>query len=290
MAETANNVAQRYAVLEQAYSKEDWATVRRDGEALLGHLRQANDPRLLGLQMRLQLLLGHTHLYGFGDKAAAAGCYEAVATRSPEAALAKIAQQGLNQCREVEAEPQVETEPEVKVEPVAEPQPGPQSEPRARVEPEPQLQPEAPQVAGPAGGPASPAAPWLSTATGPTHTPAPTPATPAASTPPDPFAAAGSVPASTAQAAAAAAPWVSEAPTPQEQSPLPEVESLIPDVVEEPELIEVHQADPTLAEDVEVAWKEPAPAAGTATVSLAKEPLAEEDEELRSGLLLVRLG
>ena len=96
--------------------------------------------------------------------------------------------------------------------------------------------------------------------------------------------------ASTAQTAAAAAPWITEAPIPQGESPLPEVESLIPDVVEEPELIEVHQADPSLAEDVEVAWKEPTPATGTETVSLAKEPLAEEDEELRSGLLLVRLG
>jgi hypothetical protein len=56
---------------------------------------------------------------------------------------------------------------------------------------------------------------------------------------------------------------------------------LIPDVVEEPELIELHQADPSLAEDVELAWQEPV----SATASQDKA-----DEDLLRGLMLVSIG
>ena len=52
-------------------------------------------------------------------------------------------------------------------------------------------------------------------------------------------------------------------------------------MVEEPELIELHQADPSVAEDVELYWKEPVP---TATA----EEIADED--LLRGLMLVQIG
>jgi hypothetical protein len=309
MAETADNVAQRYAVLEQAYSREDWATVLRDGQDLLGKLRQANDPRMLGLQMRLQLLLGHTQLYGFGDKAAAAGFYGAVATQSAEAALATIAEQGLKQCNEVEA---AATEPAAEPKPTAETtaEPEPAAEPSAAasgpatptpseptVAPEPQAAvaaaaqtpfttPAPAEVTTPAsltfdagsspppgGGTSTPATPWLTTGT-----PAAEGTGAMASTPPESAPTTGTAPTAGALGvdAAAAAPWI-EAP-------------LIPEVVEEPELIEVHQADPSLAEDLELTWDETAPTPREAPLSSADEGLSQEDEELLSGLLLVRLG
>ncbi len=224
MAETAaNEAAQRYAAIEQAYSKENWASVLQDGEELLFLLRQSENSQLMGLQMRLQLLLGHTQLYGYADKAAASGYYGAVAEQSSEAALTNIATQGLKQC-EIEEPP---TEEAVTT------------------------------VDDPIEGPSGPAAPWLTAATT-TATQIATAADPGEAEAQPPEEALASTP---------AAPWSEP--------------SLIPEVVEEPELIELHQADPSLAEDVELAWKEPLPATTT---------LDEADADLVSGLMLVQIG
>lgn len=226
MAETsANDAAQRYAVIEQAYSREKWATVLGDGEELLLLLQQSDNPQLTGLKLRLQLLLGHTQLYGYGNKAAATGYYGTVAQQSSEAALTRIAEQGLKQCAidEAAAAP---ASGEAMAEPIA----------------------SGPAVTGQATtGQAvtGPAAPWLTM-----------------------------VPAAAAAAVAAAA--ADEEPAAPWSEP-----SLIPEVVEEPELIELHQADPALADDVELSWQEPA--------SATAAPVDKEDEELLSGLMLVRI-
>jgi hypothetical protein len=77
---------------------------------------------------------------------------------------------------------------------------------------------------------------------------------------------------------------VAAEPDVPEQAPaMPWLESsgvspLIPEVVEEPELIELHQADPALAEEVEVKVRPPV----EATVD-------REDQDLRRGLLRVVL-
>jgi hypothetical protein len=240
MAETAaNEAAQLYGVIEQAYSKENWATVLQDGEELLLLLRQTDNPQLLGLQMRLQLLLGHTQLYGYGDKAAAAGYYGTVAEQSSEAALTNIAAQGVKQCA-IEEPPTEEA-----------PAKAPAEAPAEAVT----------TAVAPIDGPSAPAAPWLTAAT--------TTST-QISTAPSSATVSGDAEMSPLEEAAAstpAAPWSEP--------------SLIPEVVEEPELIELHQADPSLAEDVELAWKEPLSA--TATKDKA-------DEDLVSGLMLVRIG
>ncbi|WP_216907155.1 hypothetical protein [Synechococcus sp. CCY 0621] len=239
MAETtANEAAQRYAVIEQAYSKENWAAVLQNGEDLLLLLRQSDNVQLLGLQMRLQLLLGHTQLYGYTNKTAAAVYYGAVAAKSNEAALTKIAAQGLKQCaiEEAHAEPVQAEAPKEAVAPVV-----------------------TPSSAGP-----GPAAPWLTaaatTATATTAALATEPSTPT------PIVEVETQPAVEPGASTPAAPWSEP--------------SLIPEVVEEPELIELHQADPALSEDVELDWKEPAPA--SAAVDM-------EDGDLVSGLMLVRI-
>jgi hypothetical protein len=76
-----------------------------------------------------------------------------------------------------------------------------------------------------------------------------------------------------------------EAPAAPEPAAAGREESLIPEVVEEPELIELHQADPALAEEVELTWQETAtpPAGGSAEIS-------KDDRELLRGLMLVRIG
>jgi hypothetical protein len=295
MAETAaNDAALRYAVIEQAYSKENWAEVLNDGGELLNQLRTTGDPQLAGLRMRLQLLMGHTHLYGFADKAAAAEFYRAVASQSGEAALAQIAEQGLNQCNAVEA-PAAGGEPlpmAAEPEESAAPEPvlnapeatGPKAAPAASPFTTLPAMPEVTPSAG--GGTTSPAAPWLTEMT-PTPTPTPAPAplptnSPAPTPSAEPAAAAmDGTPAATAEAAQ---PLMTDGPTAIEPAAPWAEESLIPEVVEEPELIELHQADPTLAEEVELAWKAPAP-----TPALGAPALSREDEELLSGLMLVRI-
>lgn len=285
MAETdVNDAAQRYAVIEQAYSKEDWAMVLRDGGELLQEIKQSGSPQFLGLRMRLQLLLGHTHLYGFADKRAAAEFYAAVASQSKEASLAKIAQQGLKQCN-VSAPAAAEPQPETQTSPTPEATRG---QPAAATATSPLT--TSPKAASPFTGPApatpdtpatakaaSPAAPWLT-----------------AMTP-------GSTPTPEATTTATPAPFMGEAgATPASETPLAEgkvkggepatpwsEESLIPEVVEEPELIELHQADPALAEELELTLtlQEPDPA------QTSPAPVdAKEDEELLRGLLLVRVG
>jgi len=240
MAETAaNEAAQRYAAIEQAYSKENWTTVLQDGEELLLLLRQSENPQLMGLQMRLQLLLGHTQLYGYSDKAAASGYYGAVAEQSSEAALTKIATQGLKQCA-VEEPPSEEATAEAPVEAPTE---------------------AVTKVVDPIEVPPGPAAPWITAATTTAQQISTAPSTAA-----DPVEAEAQPPGETS-ASTPAAPWSEP--------------SLIPEVVEEPELIELHQADPSLAEDVELAWKEPVSA--TPTVD-------QTDADLVSGLMLVQIG
>lgn len=253
MAETsANDAAQRYAVIEQAYSREKWATVLSDGEELLQELRPSDNPQLTGLKLRLQLLLGHTQLYGYGDKAAATGYYGSVAEQSGEAALTRIAEQGLKQCAIDEA--------------AATPTPGPAVADTDAAGPE-------FLVAGAAGSAVTaqavsgPAAPWLTKA--PAATAPPAGAAPVTAADLEPATAGEEAPAGP-PAATPAAPWSQP--------------SLIPEVVEEPELIELHQADPALADDVELSWKESSPSSPAAVA-----PMDKEDEELLSGLMLVRV-
>ncbi len=292
MAETdVNDAAQRYAVIEQAYSKEDWAMVLRDGGELLQQIQQTGNPQLLGLRMRVQLLLGHTHLYGCADKTAAAEFYAAVASESREAPLAKIAQQGLEQCsvstpRAAEPEPETQTSPtpnptrgEAAAAPVTATPAAASSTSPLTTRPETASPFSDPAAAAPdtpaAAEAAGPAAPWL-TAMTPGSTPAPE--APTATTPAPFMVEAAATPAVETPAGVgevkggeSAAPWSEE--------------SLIPEVVEEPELIELHQADPALAEDLELTLQETAPARPSPAPVNAKE-----DEELLRGLLLVRVG
>lgn len=104
------------------------------------------------------------------------------------------------------------------------------------------------------------------------------------------------------------APWVRQTPssrtptsldptpTPLEASASPSPAlSLIPDVVEEPELIQVHQSDPSLAEEIELEIQSLREHAAIAAQKLSEIAIAakkldatdEGDEELKEGLLVV---
>jgi hypothetical protein len=90
---------QRYAAIELAYSERLWPDVERLSAELLAELPESPaDP----LRLRLGLLLGHTRLYGWGDGATARAHYSGVLSHSQEPTLREIAQQGLEQCQQLE--------------------------------------------------------------------------------------------------------------------------------------------------------------------------------------------
>jgi hypothetical protein len=74
---------------------------RLSEELLLELPNEPADP----LRQRLQLLLGHTYLYGYQDRATATGFYSRVRAATQEPLLRDIADQGLAQCASQAAPP-----------------------------------------------------------------------------------------------------------------------------------------------------------------------------------------
>jgi hypothetical protein len=185
------------------------------------------------LRQRLLLLQGHTRLHGLGQIDAASALYQQVLDSQPEPVLLAVAQQQL-----ARAQTMTETA-DPAVEPAVEPAPG---EPTLLS----QAFPFTAEAVGtaPPGQPAA-AAPWLESLSQPKPEPAPQPQ---------------------ADAPAPAPPWLTEPPA---AAPTP-VEVI--EVIEEPEQIAVHQADPDRAQIVDLAPWSPA-----------------EEAELARGLLEVVL-
>jgi hypothetical protein len=202
---TPEILQQRYATIERLYSEREWPQVEALSEALLRELPEdAGDP----VRLRLQLLLGHTRLYGLGMVDDARRHYQTVLDNGSETVLRDIAEQGLQQCRRAEEGQDLGASGELGITPGA--------------------------------------------------------------------VAAG-------QGAGAAMPWMEELPV---------------EVVEEPEQLEVAQADPQRAEDLEVRDVGSLPGGtGSARPARTADPLAfdptrlsaRELEELTRGLLRVRL-
>ena len=91
----------QYAALERLYSNRRWAELEASAEVLIAEMDGAVAGQGDGdgdLRARVQLLLGHTRLYGFNDACVAAEHYRQVLAAKPQALLLGIAQEGLNQC------------------------------------------------------------------------------------------------------------------------------------------------------------------------------------------------
>ena len=278
---------ERYAAVERLYSQGQWAEVLAASATLLTELQvPAGDP----FETRLLLLQGHTHLYGLGQPEQASALYQQVLASPCEPMLQAIAQQELARCAPSHAE--------AAAEPVATPS---SSSP---VSTEPLLGSDFPLTAAAVGtapsGTQASAMPWLEALGGS-----------------DP--AAGVVAAASAHQVQlqAAAPWVQSEPVGSSSSearpdPLPEPEApaiaeiAIATVIEEPEQIEVQQADPNRAEVVDLNPVEETPqviatadeAPQTATAAEASSTAGKsqprwspaEEAELAKGLLTVVLG
>jgi hypothetical protein len=282
----SENATRRYADLEKAYIEERWSHVLHGGEALLDALKGDGDPQALALLNRVRLLIGHTALYGLGESELAEAHYRAVLNATPESDLRRIASEGLERCQG----PRTATAPGTVAEaggtaavPLtaadssAAPGLGPATPPGSE-QPEdsgsgdaaqPGLRPEPAATTAVATEPAGAGAPppWLSdSANG--NAPRSLPADPfeaalaaagasAGAAPPDP---------AWAQTLEPAMPWLqaqSSRPGPQTldlQGPPaasaagagPLAPRLEVEVVVEPELVEVAQSDPRLAEELEL--------------------------------------
>jgi hypothetical protein len=308
----------RYEVIEKAYCQGRWSTVMEAGTLLLRELLQEeSEPEVMALRHRMQLLMAHTLLHGYGDRDAAEDLYVVVQQSAAEAALRQIAEDGLDQCHQPltssltvqedeEEESQVRARPMLFLpdqertdlgeapglrQPAQAPFPSsqmprnplPASTPEAKPEPAEAPTPTVPAGATlgvaadpfePSGGTAqtapqqgdAPVMPWLS----------------------QPSAAGLQEPAR--EAGQSSLPWQASTPAPPSLSS----QALIPEVVDEPELIELHQATPSLAEEVDLQIEPPSPA--TAPIPAPEEDLTPvvlddaEAEELRTGLLLVMVG
>ena len=226
-----------YVAIEAAYRSGDWATVIEQGPAFNRKLARAGGASAKALRQRLELMLAHTHLYGYGDADAAQRHYQALLNQPVETSLRQMAEDGLKQCRERILATAGDRAPFQAA-----------AETTQAHEPQPPAAAEADRNS----------APWLNSMPGSAVT-------------------------ATAQAATtAAAPWLpdlnAKPSAPRNASPQPAApagqtsdlvdhlnagsataenagdrsETLIPDVIEEPELIKVHQSDPRLADEVEL--------------------------------------
>ncbi len=203
-----DSLQQRYEAIERVYSERQWDDVARRSEELLLDLpNEPGDP----LRQRLQLLLGHTYLYGYKDGATAAGFYSRVQAATREPVLLDIAVQGLEQCASQTTAP-------------------PTPEPARGVANSGNAFPFGAQVvnSAPADTDDLPAMPWM-----------------------------------------------------EQLGGLHSAPALVVEVIDEPELIEVAQAHPSTAQDLEVAVNEELPTKPT------NKPSPEEIAELSKGLLRV---
>ncbi|MFM7394778.1 MAG: hypothetical protein ACKO22_10550 [Cyanobium sp.] len=264
--------ADRYAAIEAAYCDDCWQDVLTQGRKLLEDLGAEDDALATALRQRLHLLMAHTHLHGLGDRDTAEELYRQVLnTANAEPALRRSAEEGLQQCARPNGRPATATEdaPSAVAPPTPAPAPStghPFPEP---VAPPLALDPAVPFSTGTGssgtGSIQAAATPWLQA----------NPETPAAAVP--------------AEKTDAKAPALESAPTstpitstPTTPSPSA-APSLMAEVVEEPELLDVHRADPLRAEEIELELREPPSTAAAAAQVLAASVTAEAMAEVAEG-------
>jgi hypothetical protein len=311
---TSGDALRRYEVIEKAYCEGRWATVLEAGTVLLRELPDDGDQDVKGLRHRMHLLMAHTLLHGFGDRDAAEDLYLLVQNSDAESSLRQIAADGLDQCHKPLSSTFVAEDLEEEEEPsdarpklfLPETENGEEevsavTPQQAKVAPVIELHPRetAPADTEPA------AEVEMAPGAGPTRAPVSVPREETEGADlglaVDPFQpSSGPPPPETIHITMPVMPWL--APREAEPRAQPPASSgsvdllapstsqpLIPEVVEEPELLEVHQADPSLAEEVELEAAVEAPPLEELP-GQANEPEEDDLEDLRSSLLQVKLG
>lgn len=94
---TPTQQQEQYAAIELLYSEGKWPEVLQAGESLLARLAPVQGHPL---RPRLELVIGHTLLYGLADLDGAEQRYRAVLVETQEQVLREIAEQGLLRCHD----------------------------------------------------------------------------------------------------------------------------------------------------------------------------------------------
>jgi len=251
----ANDPGERYAELERAYTEDRWPDVVEQGGQLIADLGNTPDPLTMDLANRAQLLVGHAYHYGLRNPAAALPHYQAVLAGPADPDLRRIAEDALPHCQPP-VEPKAAAAKETAAGAAALESGSDNSAAEAFATSAPIEAATSPAVAQERG-------PWATLEST---------AEPLGDQPLDTEAAWTPRPGTAEQAITeAATPWLQPQPLQLEQPIQNEVSgglaapsttspSLVPslevelevDVVEEPELVEVAQADPSLAEELEL--------------------------------------
>ena len=211
----SNTFSQRYGQIEEAYRQQEWSTVMEQGKTLLDDLETQSEAEA-GLKPRLQLLMAHALLYGYNDTLMAEDLYTRVSADGSDSALQPMAEEGINHCRAIRAQRrdnEAWAETEAAQQRLAEQE--------ALISTKPSDNQSRPATPSSGGGSPGPVMPWLVKADG-----------------------AGVSATAPAQTAA------NSALVSQDRTPMGE--TLIPEIVDEPELMELHQAGGALAEEVEL--------------------------------------
>ena len=98
----STNLQDAYIAVEHAYSMQLFPEALRLALELQPRIPSGSDDQL---DLRLQLLIGHTYLYGLGRPQKALPCYEQVLKQSYDPTYRELAEQGVTLCQQAGASP-----------------------------------------------------------------------------------------------------------------------------------------------------------------------------------------
>ncbi|MCX5946452.1 MAG: hypothetical protein NTZ53_14400 [Cyanobacteria bacterium] len=93
----STNLQDAYIAVEHAYSMQQFPEALRLAKELLPRIPTGAEDQL---DLRLQLLVGHTYLYGLGQPQKALPCYQEVLKQSYDPTYRELAEQGVNLCQQ----------------------------------------------------------------------------------------------------------------------------------------------------------------------------------------------
>ena len=103
------NLQDAYIAVEHAYSMQQFPEALRLAQELVPRIPSGSEDQL---DLRLQLLIGHTYLYGLGQPQKALPCYQQVLKQSYDPTYRELAEQGVTLCQQAGASSSLAANPD----------------------------------------------------------------------------------------------------------------------------------------------------------------------------------
>ena len=103
------NLQDAYIAVEHAYSMQQFPEALRLAQDLVPRIPSGSEDQL---DLRLQLLIGHTYLYGLGQPQKALPCYQQVLKQSYDPTYRELAEQGVTLCQQAGASSSLAANPD----------------------------------------------------------------------------------------------------------------------------------------------------------------------------------